>query len=59
MTGFVTACKLYIRMSIREISDIIGSSIYTERIDEYLEEKHIGEFRGRRTRVFNGWKFSN
>ena len=46
-------------MSIREISDIIGSSICTERIDEYLEEKHIGEFRGRRTRVFNGWKFSN
>ena len=59
MTGFVTACKLYIKMRIREISDVIGFSICTERIDEYLEGKHIREFRGRRTRVFNGWKFSD
>jgi len=63
--GFVIACKLYIRMRIREIlvedrrANIVGFDIYVERISRYLKEKYVGRLKDRKTGVPNSGGFPN
>ena len=50
--GFVTACKLYIRMKMRSIvSRRTNFVIYTRRISRYLEGKYLRRFKRRIIRI--------